>query len=301
MQQITPFLWFDDQAEDAAAFYTRAFSRSKTGGVARYDEASSEVADRPAGSVMTVPFELEGLAFVALNGGPAFEPNPSISFFVDCPSAADVDVLWSALSEGGMPLMPLDSYPFSERFGWVQDRFGISWQIAIAPDRQERRIRPFLMYVGGPEGAAEQAMELYTSTFDGSRIGAISRHGAQPGAHEGTVSYGEFELAGQPFIAMDGSDEAHGFTFNEAISLQVACRNQAEVDRYWTALSAVPDAERCGWLKDRFGVSWQIVPDVLPKLLAGSDQEGSQRAMQAMLQMKKLDVAELQAAYEGRT
>ena len=300
MQTITPFLWFDDQAQEAVAMYTRAFDGSRSGGATRYDAASAEASDRPAGSVMTLPFELEGLQLVALNGGPAFKPTPAISFFVDCPSAADVDALWEALSDGGSTLMPLDAYPFNDRFGWLADRWGFSWQLTLAQDRSERRIRPFLMYIDGPEGRAEAAMELYTSVFDDSRVVDIARHEAgQPMAHEGTVSFGAFELAGQPFIALD-SAEGHAFTFNEALSLQVTCEDQDEVDRLWNALSADPEAERCGWLKDRFGVSWQIVPEVLPKLLGGPDRDASQRATEAMLQMKKLDIAELQAAYDGR-
>ena len=161
-QRITPCLWFDDQAEEAVAFYTGIFKSSKIVAVSRYGEAGKEIHGRPAGSVMTVAFELDGQTFTALNGGPVFK-------------------------------------------------------------------------------------------------------------------------------------------FNEALSLQVNCETQAEVDHFWTKLSAGgdPGAQQCGWLKDRYGVSWQIVPRVLVELLMDPDPAKSQRVMTAMLRMKKIDIAELKRAHAG--
>ena len=162
VQRITPCLWFDDQAQEAAEFYTAIFRNSKIVTVARYGEAGHDVHGKPAGTVMTVAFELEGQAFTALNGGPVFK-------------------------------------------------------------------------------------------------------------------------------------------FNEAVSFQINCETQEEVDYYWEKLSAGgdPDAQQCGWLKDKYGVSWQVVPTVLPKLVGDPTLEKSQRAMNAMLQMKKLDIAKLEQAYAG--
>jgi predicted 3-demethylubiquinone-9 3-methyltransferase (glyoxalase superfamily) len=145
------------------------------------------------------------------------------------------------------------------------------------------------------ENEAEQAAEFYTSVFDDSRILNISRFEGAPGP-EGQAIAVEFELEGRAFTALNG---ARGTSFTEAVSFVVDCEDQDAVDRYWTALTDGGGESQCGWLKDRFGVSWQIVPSVLSSLIAGPDPLGSQRAMQAMLGMRKLDIAELQKAYDG--
>jgi predicted 3-demethylubiquinone-9 3-methyltransferase (glyoxalase superfamily) len=145
------------------------------------------------------------------------------------------------------------------------------------------------------ENEAEQAAEFYTSVFDDSRILNISRFEGAPGP-EGQAIAVEFELEGRAFTALNG---ARGASFSEAVSFVVDCEDQDAVDRYWTALTDGGGESQCGWLKDRFGVSWQIVPSLLSSLIAGPDPLGSQRAMQAMLGMRKLDIAELQKAYDG--
>ena len=145
------------------------------------------------------------------------------------------------------------------------------------------------------DGDAEAAATLYTSVIRDSRILAVSRAGGRPEDPAVTVS---FELDGQPFVALNGGPQ---FTFTEAVSFQISCADQSEVDHYWSALTADGGQEsRCGWLKDRYGVSWQIIPTVLPELIGGDDPEGAQRAMAAMLEMRKLDIAVLEAAYQGR-
>ncbi|TKV26840.1 VOC family protein [Arthrobacter sp. NamB2] len=144
------------------------------------------------------------------------------------------------------------------------------------------------------DGQAEQAADLYTSVVRNSQVVSVARAGGNPDDPALTVS---FELDGQPFVALNGGPQ---FTFTEAVSFQIGCANQAEVDHYWAALTADGGEEsRCGWLKDRFGLSWQIVPTVLPQLIGGDDADGAQRAVQAMLQMHKLDIAALEAAYRG--
>ncbi len=126
-QKIIPNLWFDTQAEETANFYASTFGNSKVGDVTRATKAGFEVHHRPEGTVMTIEFELEGMRFIAINGGPLFKFNPSISFLVACQEAKEVDGLWSKLSRGtGTPLMDLGSYPFSERYGWIQDKYGLS-------------------------------------------------------------------------------------------------------------------------------------------------------------------------------
>ena len=227
--------------------------------------------------------------------------NPSISFFVSRESKEEIDALWEKLAEGGKALMPLQEYPFSKYYGWIQDRFGVSWQIILPdPDGDWRpALVPSLLFVGEQCGRAEEAIELYTSVFPESQKGVMARYaaGMEPD-REGTLMYADFKICDQWFAAMD-SAQNHEFGFSEGLSLMVTCRDQAEVDAYWEKLSAVPAAEQCGWLKDKFGVSWQIIPEVLAKLVGGEDSEKANRAMDAMLQMKKIDIAALEAAYNG--
>jgi predicted 3-demethylubiquinone-9 3-methyltransferase (glyoxalase superfamily) len=291
MQKIHPFLWFEGQAEQAANFYTSIFKNSKVGDVLQYGEAGPG----PAGSVLTVSFELEGQEFTALNGGPQYKFTPAISFFVNCEGESEVDRLFENLAQGGSVLMPLQPYPFSDKFGWVQDRFGISWQLNLGNHPQ--KIISFLMFVREHHGQAEQAMKLYTSLFEDSSIEAIDRYGAGEGEPEGTVRHGRFTLNGQTFMAMD-SNLDHSFTFTPAISFVVRCRSQEEVDRYWSRLTEGGEEQPCGWLVDPFGVSWQVTPDALIEMLNAPDAEKAKRVTEAMLQMKKIDIPTLEQAYE---
>jgi predicted 3-demethylubiquinone-9 3-methyltransferase (glyoxalase superfamily) len=151
------------------------------------------------------------------------------------------------------------------------------------------KITPFLWF----DTQAEEAAEFYTSVFPSSRITDVSRYGSAGPGPEGSVMTVAFELDGQQFTALNGGPE---FTFNEAISFSVSCETQAEVDDYWSKLSDGGEEGPCGWLKDRFGVSWQIVPTALPRLLGDPDREKSQRVMAAMLQMKKIEIDELERA-----
>ena len=156
------------------------------------------------------------------------------------------------------------------------------------------KIAPCLWF----DGQAEEAARFYTSIFPDSRIDRVSRSPADtPSGPEGTVLTADFTLAGQKYIGLNGGPE---FKFSEAISFSIDCEDQAEVDRYWEALQADGgEPSVCGWLKDRFGVSWQVVPRRLTELLNGSDPDGARRAMEAMLQMTKIEVAKLEEAYEG--
>ncbi len=298
-QKIVPSLWFDNQAEEAAKLYTSLFKNSRIKESLRYSEAGRDIHRQEPGKLMTVDYELDGFKFTALNGGPEFKFNPSISFFANCESKEEVDALWDELSQDGSVLMPLGAYPFSDRYGWLADRYGLSWQIYLAWEPPATSITPSLMFVGDRAGQAEEAIGFYTSVFPGSEVGEAFHYTKdQEPDKEGTIAFGPFKLFGQDFTAMDSAQD-HQFTFNEAISFIVNCKDQAEVDHYWNKLSAVPESEVCGWLKDKYGVSWQIVPTVLYDLLKDPDRASADRAMEAMLKMKKLDVAELKAAARG--
>jgi predicted 3-demethylubiquinone-9 3-methyltransferase (glyoxalase superfamily) len=296
---IVPCLWFDDQAEQAAGFYTELFPGGRITAVSHYPESIDSPSGRPRGSVLTVDFEVAGQRFTALNGGPLFTINPSISFFVHAGSADEAERIFAALAENGTALMPMGEYPWSEHYGWVQDRFGVSFQvIAGQPQESGATFAPCLMFAGPQHGKAEQAMQFYTRVFEGGRIAQLERYAAGEGP-EGTVKHGRFALAGQDMVAMD-SHVDHGVTFNEAVSLQVMCKDQAEVDRYWEALVADGGSHGpCGWLTDRFGVSWQVVPSAIAEWLTSADVGARDRAFAAVMEMEKLDIVAIESAFRG--
>ena len=292
--RIVPCLWFDDQAETAAAFYVAAFPDGRLGPTARYPTSGPNPTGKPPGSVLTVDFTIAGQPFTALNGGAAFTINPSISFFVYLPTEQEVDDLYHALHEGGQALMPLDAYAWSARYAWVMDRFGVTWQVMHSPGVERATIAPSLMFTGPQHGCARAAIDAYVGTFPRSSVEHLEPYAAGEGP-EGTIKYASLTLAGQPFAAMD-SDYDHGFTFDEGVSLQVMCGDQDEIDHYWRALSTGGEEGPCGWLKDRFGVSWQVVPEAISEWMTHPDAEARDRAFEAMLGMRKLDIAELRRA-----
>ncbi len=290
MQKITPFLWFDSQAEEAAKLYASLFDGSKIGGVRRYGDAGPG----PKGHVMTLAFQIAGIDLMALNGGPAFAFTPAVSFFVTCSSEKQIDSLWTKLSEGGKVFMEYGKYPFSEKFGWASDRYGLTWQLNLAAGKATN-VTPFFLFVGKQNGKAEEAIAYWGSILGGSAVQQLARYGPGQKEREGNVMHARFTLAGQEFMAMDSGQE-HPFSFNEAFSLFVDCMTQKEVDELWEKLGDGGQESQCGWLKDRFGVSWQIVPSVVGELLDSKNPTVSQSVMRAMLKMKKLDIKALQAA-----
>lgn len=301
MQKITPHLWFDKEAKQAAEFYASVFPNGKVRHV-------STIHNTPSGDTDIVSFELAGQPFMAISAGPYFKANPSISFFVNFDPSRDeqarehLDKLWAALSEGGQVLMPLQEYPFSKHYGWVQDKFGISWQLILTNPSGEPRpmIVPSLLFVGDVCGRAEEAITFYTSVFKNSKPGNMMRYpkGMEPDK-EGSLMFGDFALGGQWFAAMD-SAHPHKFAFNEGISLLIPCEDQAEIDYFWDKLSAVPEAEQCGWIKDKFGVSWQVHSVEMDDMMTNGTPEQIDRVTQAFLKMKKFDLAALRKAYEGK-
>lgn len=299
-QNITPHLWFDKEAVAAAELYTALLPDSQITNI-------STIHDTPSGDCDIVSFTLAGQPFMAISAGPLFQFNPSISFMVNFDPAQDpeassrIDVVWAKLIDGGTALMPLDKYPFSERYGWVQDKYGLTWQLILTNPEGEPRpvVIPSLLFVGDVCGKAEAASDYYLSVFKGSTRGQLVRYpsGMEPDK-EGSIMFTDFALLGQWFTAMDSAHQ-HNFAFNEAISLIVKCETQAEIDYYWEKLSAVPEAEQCGWCKDKFGISWQIVPTVMGAMLQNGNEDQIARVTQAFLPMKKFDIAALQRAYDA--
>ncbi len=302
MRKITPHLWFDKEAREAVEFYATVFPNSKI-------KSISTIHGTPSGDCDIASFELSGQPFMAISAGPFFKFNPSVSFHFKCTTKDEVDATWERLSQGAKVLMPLGSYPFSERYGWLEDKYGLSWQLIFAAEGEiSQRITPMLMFVGGVCGKTEEAVNFYVSVFKDSPTGAtaetkaaiLARYGkGEEPDSEGSVKFASFTLSGQEFVAMDSAHE-HKFAFNEAISFIVPCENQEEIDYFWEKLSADPQAGQCGWLKDKYGLSWQITPTILSELLGGNDQARTARVTQAFLKMKKFDIPTLKREYEGK-
>lgn len=294
MQKIVPHLWFDKEAKEAAEFYASAQPNSGIKSV-------RTLHNTPSGDVDVVSFILAGQDFMAISAGPLFKFTPAVSFLVACRTHDEVNSLWARFSEGGKTLMPLAAYPFSERYGWTEDRYGLSWQIMHAAGAEVRqRITPTLMFTGKACGKAEEAIGLYTTVFKNSGVAHIQRYGEGEAPDKpGTIRHAAFSLEDQSFAAMD-SARTHTFSFNEAISFIVNCETQEDIDYYWDRLSAVPAAEQCGWIKDAYGLSWQIVPTAMDAMMRNGSEEQIARLTAAFLKMKKFDIAKLRAAYGRR-
>lgn len=275
-QLITPFLWFDGKAEEAAHFYTSFIKNSQVESI------------NPTVSV----FNLNGLQFNALNGGNIFQFTNAISLFIKTNDPNEIDSIWNQLKKNGTILMDLDEYPWCKKYGWVTDKYGLSWQLFL--NEAPLQILPALLFVDKQFGNAQNAIDLYCSLFKDSKIVSIVKFDEENEGFKNKIQYAEFILANQKFVAMESPLE-HNFGFNEAFSFVIHCEDQDEVDYYWNSFINLGGEEnQCGWLKDKFGVSWQVVPKLLVQLLNDTDREKADRVMNAMMKMKKIDCTKLQ-------
>ncbi|KUY17576.1 hypothetical protein BAZ12_01515 [Elizabethkingia miricola] len=280
---IFPCLWCNGDAKESAEFYCQVFGGKIT-------------VDTP----VVINIELFGQKLMLLNAGPQFEKNPSISFLINCASEENVQHYWDLLSEGGMALMELDSYPWSKKYGWIKDKYGTNWQLYFG-EMQEQRLVPTLMFMHQNNGKAMEAMEFYTSTFPNSKIEGVLKYkdGGENGENPENVQHAQFIINNYMLSCMDSSFD-HKFDFNEGISLVMMTNDQKETDHLWNTLIFGGGRESmCGWLKDRYGVSWQIVPKRLIELMNDTDPAKSQKVVQAMLKMQKIIIADLEAAYNS--
>jgi predicted 3-demethylubiquinone-9 3-methyltransferase (glyoxalase superfamily) len=296
MEKIVPHLWFNNQAEEAVELYKSIFNNSKISNVSYYEDAGADVSGMKSGSIMSIDFEIEGQEFIALNGGPIFTFTPAISFFINCSTKEELEFIWQKLSKEGSVLMDLSEYNFSKYFGWLQDKFGVNWQLNLGDVSQ--KINTFFMFTGDNYGKAEEAMKFYTSIFENSTIREIHRYEEGDKSLEGKVNKTIFSLNDQDFMIID-SNFNHNFTFTEAISLFVKCEDQAEVDKLWERLTEAGEEIQCGWLKDKYGISWQIVPEGLQQLLNSDNPLKSNRVMEEMFKMKKIEISKLQQVYDN--
>ena len=295
MQEIIPHLWFDKEAKEAkeaAAFYTSLFKNSKVDHVTR-------ISDTPSGDCDVVTFTLAGQEFMAISAGPHFKFNPSISLFVVFDNEADIDTVWNALIDGGKALMAYNTYPWAHKYGWLQDKNGLSWQLSMSKDPHTgQKITPLLMFTEEIAGKTKEAIETYTGIFPNSAIEMLVPYEKGDRDKEGLIKHSRFTLNGERFMAME-STRSHDFGFNEAISFVVNCDTQDQIDYYSDKLSANPEAEQCGWIKDKYGVSWQIVPRKMKQIMTSGDSERIARVTQAFLKMKRFDLAALEKASKG--
>ncbi|MFT4232880.1 MAG: VOC family protein [Leucobacter sp.] len=309
-QKIIPNIWCNRNAEQMGEYYAAVFPGAVSTVEARYpDTGLLDFQLEFAGAALTAALEIpdpsgaSSTRFTLINAGDEFRPNPSISFMLnfdplmfggDADAArARLDLIWRALSDGGEALMPLGEYPFSAHYGWVQDRFGVNWQLMLTNPEGDPRpfVLPSLMFSGEAQNRASEAIDFYVSVFADIGIadaaaGSRYPYGVQTGpALPEALMHGEFRVGEQWFTVMDSGNDTV-FPFTCGVSLEVQCADQNEIDRLWDALSAVPEAEQCGWLVDRFGVSWQIVPANMGELM---QRPG---AYEHMMGMKKIVVAD---------
>lgn len=273
---VTPCLWFDGRAKEAAEFYSTNLPDTKI------------VAQSP----IVTEIEISEHHFTLLDGGPMYQPNPSISFTYQIDTVEEIDKIWRAFKENGSVLMELDKYPWSERYGWLNDKFGISWQFIVGDLKQfGQKIIPALMFTQDKYGRAEEAINFYSTVFKEAKVDGIFRYEANNSPEEeGKIAHSQIELSGQKFQLLE-SIQSHQFTFSEGVSLIIHCANQAEIDYYWDKLTEGGEESMCGWLKDKFGVSWQVVPDALIEIM--NDPNRAEKAVKAFMNMRKLNIQEI--------
>lgn len=298
-QFIVPNIWCTRNAEEVGQFYADVLPDTTTEVESRYPQTGLLDFQEPfAGLPLTVAVNVAGYRLTLVNAGDEFSPNPSISFFLmfgadrfgSVEQAREaLDRVWVGLQPGATVLMALDEYPFSDYYGWVQDRYGVSWQLGLAdPVRDDGAfVIPSLLFGGAAQNRAGEARAKYAEVFPEFEAGGAYPYGeAQGSATPEALMYSEFRIQGQTFGAMDSGVE-QDFSFTCGVSLEVHCADQAEIDRIWDALSAVPEAEQCGWLADEFGVSWQIVPANMGELMERPN------AFEHLLQMHKIVIDDL--------
>ncbi|WBT09152.1 VOC family protein [Corynebacterium sp. SCR221107] len=273
MQKIVPNIWCNGNALEVGEFYADTFPKAKVTTIVRYPtEGLPDFQKSMAGKPLTVDVDIDGYRMTLVNGDDHFAPNPTISFMVTSPSEEATCALWDALAAEGAVMMEFAQYPFNPLYGWVEDRYGVSWQLLTDEAATVPYIYPNIMFCGQSQNRAKEAIETYTSIFDDSEITHLVTYGEMGTPANGVITqdsvvFSTFTICGETVGAMD-SAVAQNFDFDCGVALLVNAHGQQQLDRYWDSLSAVPEAEQCGWLRDKFGLWWEIVPDNLDELMA---------------------------------
>ena len=284
--KFAPCLWVDNQVEEMTELYTKVFENGKPLKTLYFlEDAHGKIGD-----ILTQSVQLANQEFILLNGGPEFKATPSISYMVTCTSETQLQVLWQELSEGGKLLMNLAIYPGVGQFGWLEDRFGISWQFSLDQSSSSQKITPCFMFSGEQYGNASRAVAEWIEVF---QSGEILEHYSN---EDSTTKLAKFTLHQQEFMAMDSAVD-HDFTFSLANSFYVYCENQKEIDRLWTAITSKGTEMPCGWMGDRFGVAWQTVTRDMDTMLDRKNLTKARAVTQAVYGMMKIDSEELRRIY----
>lgn len=291
-KKIVTHLWFDKEAKEAAEFYVSLFENSSITNV-------TAISDTPSGNVDIISFQIEGRDFMAINAGPMFKFNQSVSMFAYCGSEQRIDFLYEKLSENGEVFMPLGKYDWSSKYAWVKDKYGLSWQLDVDDINSPQKVVPALLFVNEKFSRIKEAVNFYSSVFPDSKIIMEVPYDKSANQPEEALLFAQFKLSGNIFNAMS-SYIHHDFDFNEAVSFMVYCDSQNEIDFYWDKLTSGGVEQPCGWLKDKFGVSWQIVPSEMDIMLSTKNKEQLDRVTQAMLKMSKFNINTLKRAFEEK-
>lgn len=277
---IYPCIWFDKDGKDAAQFYIDTFGDGKI----------------TTDTQMVVTFELSGQKFLALNGGPEIKPNPAVSYMVVLEDKAELENIWNRLLDGGKVLMPLDKYEWSEKYGWVQDKFGVSWQLyfgEVNDDVHGQKFIPTYMFTQEYNGKTEEALNFYVKLFKNSKLDGVMKH--QEGDMKGLVMHAQCVLDDYVIAAMDGGN-GHDFHFSWGNSMFIECETQGEIDHFWNAFAAGGEESQCGWVRDKFGAWWQVIPKQLVVWM--TDPQLAPKVSEAFYKMKKIDIETLKKATE---
>ncbi|HEY3404016.1 MAG TPA: VOC family protein [Ohtaekwangia sp.] len=275
-EKITPCLWFNNQAKEAADLYCSVFANAKI----------------TAQSPIVTGISISGQSITLLDGGPKYWPTPSISFYYVCDTIAEFDRIWNAFETDGVVMMPAGKYPWGEKYGWITDRFGVSWQLGVGKlSDVGQKVTPCLLFTGKQYGRVDEAIKHYSAIFKNTKVDGVLRYGANElPDEEGKVKHAQMAFLGYKFMLMESAAQ-HNFTFTEGVSLTIHCETQDEIDYYWEKLTESGAESMCGWLKDKFGVSWQIIPVILDKIMSDPTKAG--KAAQAFMSMRKLNIEQI--------
>jgi predicted 3-demethylubiquinone-9 3-methyltransferase (glyoxalase superfamily) len=268
-------LWFAGNAHEAATYYVNAFENAT---VLSKGELVSMV-------------DIQGTKIKCLNGGPHYKHTPAISQFVTCETNEEIDQLWNYFIQEGKILMNLGKYDWSEYYGWCEDKYGVTWQLFKGNFNDvNQKVVPCFLFTDENFGKAEETQLFYLKTISNSVSEGIKKYENATPELNGKVLHSQFRLNDTVFMAMDGPGEHH-FTFSPATSFVIECETQEEIDFYWEELGKGGKYNKCGWLDDQFGVSWQIVPSILGELMR--DPIKAPKVVQAFMQMSKFEIAPL--------
>lgn len=263
-----PCIWFDTEAHQAVEFYQSIFKSISI--ISKND--------------FVVYFEFDGTKFMALNGGKNYKPSPAVSYFVYCGGDENkIDTIYEQLSQDGTILMPLNTYDWSAKYAWVIDKYGVSWQLDIDPINNPQKIVPALLLVNEKASKVNEVCNYYLNVFNDSKL--MMTYGGE------TPAFAQLKLNNYLINIVSGEGESYDFDFTGGNSFVVECNTQHDIDTYWNYFLKDGEESMCGWIKDKYGVWWQIIPAVLKDLMSNPDT--AQKASAAFFKMKKFDIATL--------